>query len=65
MVGLELVFNSTLNENNNQEWTEADLQFVGKENAGNPAGDDLLMERQSGKINIWNKYWTKGWNFIR
>ena len=60
MVGLELVFNSTLNENNNQEWTEADLQFVGKANAGNPAGDDLLMERQSGKINIWNKYWAFG-----
>ena len=60
MIGLELVFNSTLNENNNQEWTEADLQFVGKANAGNPAGDDLLMERQSGKINIWNKYWAFG-----
>ena len=60
LVGLELVFNSTLNENNNQEWTEADLQFVGKANAGNPAGDDLLMERQSGKINIWNKYWAFG-----
>jgi len=60
MVGLQLVFNSTLNENNNQEWTEADLQFVGKANAGNPAGDDLLMERQSGKIRIWNKYWAFG-----
>jgi len=60
MVGLQLVFNSTLNENNNQEWTEADLQFVGKANAGNPNGDDLLMERQSGKINIWNKYWAFG-----
>jgi len=60
MVGLQLVFNSKLNENNNQEWTEADLQFVGKANAGNPNGDDLLMERQSGKINIWNKYWAFG-----
>jgi len=60
MVGLQLVFNSKLNENNNQEWTEADLQFVGKANAGNPNGDDLLMERQSGKIKIWNKYWAFG-----
>jgi len=60
MVGLQLVFNSTLNENNNQEWTEADLQFVGKANAGNPNGDDLLMERQSGNIRIWNKYWAFG-----
>ena len=60
MVGLELVFNSTLNENNNQEWTEADLQFVGKANAGNPNGDDLLMDRQSGNIRIWNKYWAFG-----
>ena len=60
MVGLQLIFNSKLNENNNQEWTEADLQFVGKANAGNPAGDDLFMERQSGKINIWNKFWAFG-----
>ena len=60
IVGLQLVFNSTLNENNNQEWTEADLQFVGKANAGNPNGDDLLMERQSGNIRIWNKYWAFG-----
>ena len=60
MVGLQLVFNSTLNENNNQEWTEADLQFVGKANAGNPNGNDLLMERQSGNIRIWNKYWAFG-----
>ena len=60
MVGLQLVFNSKLNENNNQEWTEADLQFVGKANAGNPAGDDLLMNRQSGKIKIWNKFWAFG-----
>jgi hypothetical protein len=60
MVGLQLIFNSRLNENNNQEWTEADLQFVGKANAGNPAGDDLLIERQSGKINIWNKFWAFG-----
>ena len=60
MVGLQLVFNSKLNENNNSEWTEADLQFVGKANAGNPAGDDLLMNRQSGKIKIWNKYWAFG-----
>ena len=60
LVGLQLVFNSRLNENNNQEWTEADLQFVGKANAGNPAGDDLLMQRQSGKIRIWNKFWAFG-----
>ena len=60
MVGLQLIFNSKLNENNNQEWTEADLQFVGKANAGNPAGDDLFMDRQSGKIRIWNKFWAFG-----
>ena len=28
--------------------------------AGNPNGDDLLMERQSGNIRIWNKYWAFG-----
>ena len=38
----------------------ADLQFVGKYAAGNPNGDDLLMERQSGNIRIWNKYWAFG-----
>ena len=42
-----------------REWIIADLQFVGK-NAGNPNGDDLLMERQSGNIRIWNKYWAFG-----
>jgi len=60
MIGLQLIFNSKLNENNNQEWTEADLQFVGKSNAGNPNGDDLFMDRQSGKIRIWNKFWAFG-----
>ena len=60
MIGLQLVFNSKLNENNNQEWTEANLQFVGKANAGNPNGDDLIMSRQSGNIRIWNKYWAFG-----
>ena len=60
MVGLQLIFNSKLNENNNQEWTTANLQFVGKANAGNPNGDDLIMSRQSGNIRIWNKYWAFG-----
>ena len=60
IVGLELVFQSLISENNPDEWITADLQFVGKSNAGNPNGDDLLMERQSGNIRIWNKYWAFG-----
>ena len=60
LVGLELVFQSLISENNPDEWITADLQFVGKYAAGNPNGDDLLMERQSGNIRIWNKYWAFG-----
>ena len=60
LVGLQLVFQSLISENNPDEWITADLQFVGKYAAGNPTGDDLLMERQSGKIRIWNKYWAFG-----
>ena len=46
--------------NSTDEWTTADLQFVGKANAGNPNGDDLLMDRQSGNVRIWNRYWAFG-----
>ena len=60
IVGLQLVFQSLISENNPDEWITADLQFVGKYAAGNPNGDDLLMERQSGNIRIWNKYWAFG-----
>ena len=60
LVGLQLVFQSLISENNPDEWITADLQFVGKYAAGNPNGDDLLMERQSGNIRIWNKYWAFG-----
>ena len=60
LVGLQLVFQSLISENNPDEWITADLQFVGKYAAGNPTGDDLLMERQSGNIRIWNKYWAFG-----
>ena len=59
MVGLELIFEAD-SLNNGEEWTEADLQFVGKANAGNPNGDDLIMDRQSGNIRIWNRYWAFG-----
>ena len=57
MVGLELVFTADFPD---AEWTEADLTFVGKANAGNPNGDDLLMQRQDGTIMVWNKYWAFG-----
>ena len=32
------------------------IEFVGK-HAGNPSGDDLLMDRQDGEVLVWNKYW--------
>ena len=57
MVGLELVFTADFPD---AEWTEADLTFVGKANAGNPNGDDLLMQRQDGTVMVWNKYWAFG-----
>jgi len=59
MVGLELIFQAD-SLNNGQEWTETDLRFVGKANAGNPNGDDLIMTRQSGNVRIWNRYWAFG-----
>ena len=60
MVGLELIFRADSLSNSTDEWTTADLQFVGKANAGNPNGDDLLMDRQSGNVRIWNRYWAFG-----
>jgi hypothetical protein len=57
MVALKLVFQADFPDT---EWTEADLTFVGKANAGNPNGDDLVMERNDGKILVWNKYWAFG-----
>ena len=60
MVALELIFRADSLSSSTEEWTEADLKFVGKANAGNPNGDDLLMERQSGNISIWNEYWAFG-----
>ena len=33
---------------------ELPIRFVGK--IGNPNGDDLRMERESGKVMVWNKY---------
>ena len=58
-IGLELLFES-LQLNSAEEFIYADLQFVGKSNAGNPNGDDLIMTRSSGNIRIWNEYWAFG-----
>ena len=59
MVGLELLFES-LQLDSAEEFIYVDLQFVGKANAGNPNGDDLIMTRSSGNIRIWNEYWAFG-----
>ena len=59
MIGLELLFES-LQLNSTEQFITADLQFVGKANAGNPNGDDLIMTRSSGNIRIWNEYWAFG-----
>ena len=59
MVGLELLFES-LQLDSAEEFIYVDLQFVGKANAGNPNGDDLIMKRSSGNIRIWNEYWAFG-----
>ena len=59
MVGLELLFES-LQLDSIEEFIYVDLQFVGKANAGNPNGDDLIMKRSSGNIRIWNEYWAFG-----
>ena len=36
------------------------IEFVGKHAAGNPSGDDLLMDRQDGEVLVWNQYWAFG-----
>ena len=59
MVGLELLFES-LQLDSAEQFIYVDLQFVGKANAGNPNGDDLIMTRSSGNIRIWNEYWAFG-----
>ena len=57
MNALKLMFRADFPES---EWTEAPIRFVGKYAAGNPNGDDLRMERESGKVMVWNKYWAFG-----
>ena len=57
MVALNMIFQADFPDS---EWTEADVQFVGKNVAGNPSGDDLFVDRQDGKILVWNKYWAFG-----
>ena len=53
---LQLVFRSNISDNNPNEWITAPLNFVGKYAAGNPNGNDLIMDRQDGIVRIWNKY---------
>ena len=57
ITGLKLIFQANFPDT---EWTEADVQFVGKGVAGNPSGEDLLVNRESGKVLVWNKYWAFG-----
>ena len=54
---LKLIFRADFPDS---EWTEAPVNFTGKYAAGNPSGDDLLVDRESGKILVWNKYWAFG-----
>ena len=54
--GIELIFEAEFPD---AEWTSAPIEFVGK-HAGNPSGDDLLMDRQDGEVLVWNKYWAFG-----
>ena len=54
---LKLMFRADFPES---EWTEAPIRFIGKYAAGNPNGDDLLMQRNSGKVMVWNKFWAFG-----
>ena len=60
MTALQLIFRSNISDNNPNEWITAPLNFVGKYAAGNPNGNDLIMDRQDGIVRIWNKYWAFG-----
>ena len=57
MIALNMIFQANFPDS---EWTEADVQFVGKYSAGDPSGNDLLVDRQDGKVLVWNKYWAFG-----
>ena len=57
MNALKLMFRAEFPD---EEWSQAPIRFVGKYAAGNPNGDDLRMERESGKVMVWNKYWAFG-----
>ena len=64
MTALQLIFRSNISDNNPNEWITAPLNFVGKYAAGNPNGNDLIMDRQDGIVRIWNKYWAFGLSLI-
>ena len=57
ITGLKLLFKADFPD---AEWTEAPVRFTGKHAAGNPSGDDLIMERSDGMVLVWNKYWAFG-----
>ena len=57
ITGIKLIFQADFPD---AEWSEAPIRFVGKHAAGNPSGDDLIMDRQDGKVLVWNKYWAFG-----
>jgi len=57
MVGLNLVFEAAFPDT---EWTQAPINFIGKNTASDPNGRDLLMSRDDGEVWVWNKYWAFG-----
>ena len=57
IAGVEFIFEAAFPD---AEWTSAPINFVGKYSAGDPSGNDLLVNRQNGKVLVWNKFWAFG-----
>ena len=58
MIGLKLLFEAEFPEA--EELYTAPIKFVGKSAASTPNGEDLLVHKSDGYVEVWNKYWAFG-----
>ena len=55
---IELIFEAEFPEA--EELYTAPIKFVGKSAASTPNGEDLLVHKSDGYVEVWNKYWAFG-----
>ena len=58
MIGLKLLFEAEFPEA--EELYTAPIKFVGKSAASTPNGEDLVVHKSDGYVEVWNKYWAFG-----